>query len=96
MHSQIQNIIYKALQNLAEELENDALTNPNEETKIYGVDGALDSLSLVSFIADIEEMVEEELGENITLADEKAMSSQNSPFKNVSSLTQYIQNLIQK
>lgn len=94
MEEKIKNIIIKALQNLAEELENKNLTHPNDTTKIYGIDGNLDSLALVSFITDLEEMIDAEFGKNITLADEKAMSSRNSPFKDVASLTQYIQNLL--
>lgn len=94
MQEQIQNIIYQALKNLADELESEELSNPTPQTQIYGVDGILDSLALVSLIADIEEIVDTQLGQNITLADEKAMSARNSPFKNVASLTEYIQNLL--
>lgn len=96
MQEKIQNIIIKALKNLADELENPQLQNPDLQTKIYGSEGNLDSLALVSFITDIEEMVDNELNTNITLADEKAMSSRNSPFKDVSTLTQYICNLIEE
>ena len=96
MQEKIQNIIIQALKNLADELENPQLQNPDLQTKIYGSEGNLDSLALVSFITDIEEMVDNELNTNITLADEKAMSSRNSPFKDVSTLTQYICNLIEE
>lgn len=96
MQEKIQTIIIQALKNLADELENPQLQNPNSQTKIYGTDGNLDSLALVSFITDVEEMIDNEFNTNITLADEKAMSSRNSPFKDVDTLTQYIQNLIQE
>lgn len=52
--------------------------------------GGLDSLALVSFITDLEQTLNDELGLELILADERAMSSKNSPFKNVESLTQYI------
>lgn len=96
MQEKIQNIIIQALKNLADELENPQLQNPDLQTKIYGSEGNLDSLALVSFITDVEEMVDNEFNTNITLADEKAMSSRNSPFKDVSTLTQYICNLIEE
>lgn len=96
MQEKIQNIIIQALKNLADELENPQLQNPDLQTKIYGSEGNLDSLALVSFITDVEEMVDNEFNTNITLADEKAMSSRNSPFKDVSTLTQYIYNLIEE
>lgn len=91
----IQNIIFNALINLADELENEELKNPNANTKIYGIDGNLDSLALVSLIADLESELSDKLNINVVLADEKAMSMRNSPFRDVSTLTDYIHNLAQ-
>uniref|UniRef100_UPI001C7DABF4 hypothetical protein n=1 Tax=Helicobacter cinaedi TaxID=213 RepID=UPI001C7DABF4 len=70
MQTQIQSLIYKTLQSLADELENENLKNPTLETKIYGIEGNLDSQALVSFIADLEEMLADELNLNLILADE--------------------------
>ena len=89
MQTQIQNFIFKALQNAGEETNNELLKSPNLQTKIYGAEGNLDSLALVSFIADLEEMLGE-IGIDIILADEKTMSTRNSPFKDVNTLMQYI------
>lgn len=89
MKDKIQNIIFEALENLSDELENNELKTPTLQTKIYGIDGNLDSLALVSFIADLEEMLSE-IGIDIVLADEKTMSARNSPFKDVATLTSYI------
>lgn len=94
MQEKIQSIIYRALENLADELEKPELQNPTPQTKIYGANGNLDSLALVSFITDVEELIEQEFNKNIILADEKAMSLRNSPFRDVSSLNEYIQNLL--
>ena len=38
MQTQIQSLIYKSLQSLADELENENLKNPTLETKIYGIE----------------------------------------------------------
>lgn len=91
----IEQIILNALTNLADELESEDLRNPNKDTKIYGIDGNLDSLALVSLIADLESELSEKLNINIVLADEKAMSMRNSPFRDVATLTQYIYDLTQ-
>ncbi|PAF43782.1 acyl carrier protein [Helicobacter sp. 11S03491-1] len=90
MKEKIQNLIYKSLQNLSDELENQALKTPHEQTKIYGEGGNLDSLALVSLISDLETLLDDELNISITLADEKAMSQRNSPFRDVQSLSEYI------
>ncbi|WP_086282810.1 hypothetical protein [Campylobacter devanensis] len=90
MKDKVANLIFEALSSLNEELENSNLNNPTLDTKIYGVDGNLDSLALVSFIADLEELLSSELNLDIILADEKAMSRRNSPFKDVQTLVNYI------
>ncbi|WP_257403787.1 hypothetical protein [Campylobacter lari] len=90
MQEKIQNIIFYSLKNLADELENDDFKNPNLKTKIYGINGNLDSLALVSLVSDLEELLSEEFNKEIILANEKMMSVRNSPFKDVESLTDYI------
>ena len=55
----------------------------------------MDSLSLVTLILIVEEKVFDELGVTITIADDKAMSQKRSPFRNVSSLAEYANTLIQ-
>ncbi|MGX3097353.1 hypothetical protein [Helicobacter sp. 23-1046] len=90
MENKIQSTIIAILKNLADEFECEALANPNAETAIYGNNGGLDSLGLVSFITDLEQSLSDELGIEVILADEKTMSMRNSPFKDVATLTQYI------
>jgi hypothetical protein len=60
-----------------------------EDTVLFGRDGLLDSTALVSFILDVEEAIRIECGISITLADERAMSQNRSPFRRVSSLVDY-------
>ena len=96
MQEKIQELIIETLKEFNEELENEALENPSLKTKLYGASGALDSLALVSFIADIEERVSEEFESDIILADEKAMSAKTSPFRNVESLSLYIKSLLEE
>ena len=83
----IQSLILESVQMLAEDFELEALMAPSLQTPLYGGDGSLDSMALVNLIADIEEAIAEKFDFSIALADEKAMSSNNSPFRNVASLT---------
>ena len=96
MKEKIEKIIINTLNELNEELENEVLTNPTSKTKLYGINGGLDSLALVSFITDLEEKISEDFNKEIVLADEKAMSSKTSPFRSVETLTFYIQNLLEE
>ena len=61
---------------------------------IFGSGGALDSLGLVSFLADLEYKLGEEFGREIVLASEQAMSRSRSPFRDVASLSDYIVELL--
>jgi len=96
MQNKIETIIVDSLIELNDELENSQLESPTKETKLYGGNGVLDSLALVSFITDLEERISDEFNEDIVLADEKAMSQRTSPFRNVAALTIYIQKLLEE
>jgi len=96
MRINIEKMIIESLLDLNEELDSNELNNPTKETKLYGQNGVLDSLALVSFITDLEERISDEFDEDIVLADEKAMSQRTSPFRNVDALTIYIQKLLEK
>lgn len=96
MLDQIEKILISCLEELNEELENENLNNITKETKIFGNNGALDSLALVSFITDVEDRISKELGHDIVLADEKAMSQRTSPFRNIETLSVYIQKLLEE
>jgi acyl carrier protein len=68
----------------------------NQETRLYGKQGILDSIGLVTMIADVEQQIEDELGHQITLADEKALSQARSPFRTIGSLADYACSLIEQ
>ena len=63
---------------------------------LFGRDGALDSIALVSFTVAVEQTIEDQLGRSVSLADEKAMSAWRSPFKTVGSFADYAGALIAK
>ncbi|ECP6258023.1 hypothetical protein FUD28_07780 [Campylobacter coli] len=95
MKTDIKKNVLQLLHNLSDEFPE--LKTANEDTKLYnGFGGCLDSLALVSLIADLEELLSEEFGKEIILADEKMMSAKTSPFKNVESLADYIAKKLQE
>ncbi len=94
MKNKIDEIIISTLKELKDELELEHLDEVNEKTRLYGSSSSLDSLALVSFITDLEEIISEEFDQDIVLADEKAMSAKTSPFRTVETLSSYIQSLL--
>ena len=61
-----------------------------ENIKLFGGEGLLDSIGLVSYIVEVEEKLEDEFGVSVVLANEKAMSRRTSPFARISYLAEFI------
>jgi len=68
----------------------------DSKTTLVGHKGILDSLELVNLIIAVEEKIEEEFDLVITLASEEAMSQENSPFRTVTTFTEYISLLLKR
>lgn len=66
----------------------------SSDTIIYGTSEALNSLQLVRLVVDMEQAVFEQFNKHITIANEKALSLKNSPFRNVATMAAYIDELI--
>ena len=91
----IQQIIFDALEMVNNAREDNEQIPVSETTELYGSNGHLDSMGLVAFLIDIEEaLMDNEI--NISLSDERAMSQSNSPFRNVESLSAYIETLVKE
>ncbi len=61
-----------------------------DETVLVGPDAVLDSLGVVQLIVEVEQRVEQVHSISITLANDKAMSQKNSPFRTVGVLTDHV------
>ena len=89
------------VENIISEVSNSIYTDNeeiviNENFVIYGDNSQLDSLALVSLIVAVEQNIEDEFGISITLADERAMSQENSPFRSVRSLADYVETILKE
>ncbi len=62
----------------------------SESTVVVGSGAVLDSIGVVSLIVDIEQRLEMDHDVSVTLANEKAMSQKNSPFRTVGVLAEHI------
>lgn len=82
--------IYRAVDWINTELPPDRLLIKAPETRLLGSESVLDSMHLVSLIIAIEREVEDTFGLALTLADERALSMNASPFRSIQSLADYI------
>ncbi len=89
-HEQSLKIVLHRLAALGQELGKPELIQADEQTRLFGETAALDSIGLVTLIADLEEDIRVATGKNVTLADEKAMSRLTSPFRRAGLLAEYV------
>jgi acyl carrier protein len=90
-----ENIIIDCIQDyFNDELDDTPFDRNNLDAKLFGAGGPLDSMDLVVLLVQIEERIEEELGVEIVIASEKAMSRRTSPFVRVKYLIEFINKLI--
>lgn len=81
------------LASLQEVFVQGGLTPPEtvtDDTVLVGNDAVLDSLGVVQLIVEVEQRVEQTHNVSITLANDKAMSQRNSPFRTVGVLTDHV------
>ena len=95
-NQEIVDLIARIANEFNEQLEFKIAVEQGRDAPLYGRDGVLDSLRLVSFVVAVEQAIEDELGLTLTLADEKAMSQKHSPFRTVGALTDYVENLMKR
>lgn len=86
----ITQLVFRAIDDINQSLPAEQKVTKSNETILFGKGSNLDSLGLVNLIVATEQIIEEEFGETIVLANEKAMSQSNSPFKTVELLVDYI------
>ena len=92
--TQILTLILNRLKSLGEELNKPGLIQATEQTRLFGEKADLDSMGLVTLIADLEYDLQNQLGRSVALVDEKAMSRLTSPFRRVDYLTDYLVELL--
>jgi D-alanine--poly(phosphoribitol) ligase subunit 2 len=94
MKEKLCKLIIDVAGDLNENLDPPIRLDGGEDAPLYGPDGRLSSLGLVSLIIAVEQAIEEQFGVAITLADERSFSLSQSPFRNVRALADYANTLL--
>lgn len=90
--SEILSIIYASIDEINEINELKIMKDPS--TRLFGAGSDLDSLGLVNFIVSVEGNINNKFNTTISIADDRAMSQKNSPFRNIDTLSDYIMTLL--
>jgi len=85
-------LIYLSIDDVNE--ENGINIVKNLETKLFGSESDLDSILLVNLIVSVEQNIEDATEKYIPIADERAFSLEESPFKNIETLAGHIETLL--
>ena len=91
---EIAKIVINQVEQLNDTLPENQKFTVNQDTILFGNGSSIDSLSLVSVIVDLEMILSDEHGHDISLTDDRAMTREISPFDNVTNLVDYIYEIV--
>ena len=94
MKNQIVDVIFAAVEDLNRQGALAKPIVPKLSTQLFGSASALDSLALINLIVAVESGIQEKFGKMITLADDRALSQEVSPFSTVETLAAYVESLL--
>lgn len=96
MREDITGLIIGTANDLHEDQEIEIDGELGASTPLFGQSGLLDSLGLVSLVVAVEQAIEDEFDVRVSLADEKALSQTNSPYRTIGSLAEYAGSLVEE
>ena len=86
--------LVRVVDQLNRELPPEQRLTRTPETVVFGRGGRLDSLGLVNFLVLAEQQLQDEFNVHLSLADERAMSQERSPFRTLTSMAEYVAKLL--
>ncbi|MCP4120571.1 MAG: acyl carrier protein [Bacteroidetes bacterium] len=93
MHDKIVDLIITEVEEINEQITDPLQVEFGIKTPLFD---ALNSMRLVTLIVAVEQSVEDEFGTALVLANEKAMSRKNNPFKTIGTFADYIVALLKE
>ena len=96
MNEEVFNIIYLSVDEINNDEDQEKKLEKSPDTILLGPGSYLDSLGLVNFIVSVEQNINDTFNSSIILADERAMTQEQSPFSSIQALASYIQMLLKE
>ena len=84
----MKDLLLKAIMTVNEDAEVEALSTINDNTKLFEL---LDSMAILDLILEIENLLQEQTGNYIQIANDKVMDVENTPFKTFGTLCKYVE-----
>ena len=91
MKEMVEQIVFSIISSNTEDLNIGII---NSETLVLSEGSDIDSMTIVSIVVDLESKLSDVFQKEISLSDEKAMTREKSPFKNIKNLIEYILELL--
>ena len=97
-HENIISLIFRAIDEVNQFLPSERRLEKASETVLSNKSGqgALDSLGMVNFIVALEQLIDEEMGVSLSLADDLIISEEHNPFQTVGILADNISALLKE
>ncbi|MEP6835259.1 MAG: acyl carrier protein [Gemmatimonas sp.] len=86
----VREILFPVVDEASKSIPSAASLEKSLDGPLFG-DNGLDSLGLVRFIVMVEDRIEDLTGTRLSLASDRALSRRTSPFKNLQTLADFIQ-----
>jgi acyl carrier protein len=96
MKEAISKALVTVIEEMNEERDDDAQLGTQHDSTLYGTGGNLDSLDLVRLVVLLEQQIDDDLGRSVSIADDRAMSQENSHFNSVGALVDHVANLLEE
>ncbi|MDO5154438.1 MAG: hypothetical protein Q4D51_00590 [Eubacteriales bacterium] len=96
MKNKIEKIMQEAILELNEQMDEEKKLSYDKELRLIGKSAAVDSMEFVTLISIIEECIADELDIDIRIVSDRAFSKERSPFYSVSTLEDFIIELIEE
>lgn len=96
MKDQLNEMLIEAIKSQDPYLEQPVDLSEGRDAKLYGAAGPLDSLSLVTIIADLETNLFTRLGVRLQIANERDLAVENSPFNTLGQMIDYIEERVRE
>lgn len=96
MKQELVALVVQHLRQIANEQELQLPEELNADTALFGKNGLLDSMTLVSLVVGLEQGIEEKFNVSVSLADARAMSQRHSPFRSIGAMADYAAQLMQE